>query len=249
MQIHVEETKRLRRASASIRDSGIIHVKVPHHWPRPVKASTIEQLVSRLERKDAQEKALLLKAERQSRLTLATQPELEEYVRQINAETLNVPLGKVQIGYARYNHLAQVNLRTKTMTVSRYCLHNAPADGLRYLIIHELAHYYESGHGPEFWALVARHVPDYRLQSRIMKAFHHQAVIQESIAETTAELLRDPELIAPQPKPVKSGYANKPCLKPKPIKTPGSANQRKRKSEKTGFIPDLMRQLVLWGHN
>ena len=69
------------------------------------------------------------------------------------------------------------------MTVSAYCLNQAPAEALRYLIIHELAHYFESGHGPRFWALVARHVPDYKLQSRIIKAFHHQAVTQEPTPE------------------------------------------------------------------
>lgn len=178
MEIHIEEARHIRRASASLRDGGVIHVKVPRHWPQAYRHEVTLELVERLQRRDAQEKALLERhAHLQTTITLHNQAELEAYVHRINAETFNIPLGKVRIGHSRYSHLAQVNLKTKTMSVSRYCLTQAPADALRYLIVHELAHYFESGHGPRFWALVAQHVPNYRLQSRIIKAFHHQAVI------------------------------------------------------------------------
>ncbi len=252
MQIQVEETRKLRRASASIRDGGIIHVKVPRHWPRDLKRSVIEELVGRLQKKDLQEKKLLAQqAAKQTPITLSTQAELEAFVRRINAETFNVPLGKVQIGNARYNHLAQVNLRTKTMTVSKYCLQNAPCEALRYLIVHELAHYFESGHGPKFWALVERHVLDYRLQSRIMKAFHHQAVIREEAA-TAQAAPQEPEMPVPAPvlKPTpKSGYASKPKGNtPKPVPAaPDAKPPKEPKQNKTGgLIPGFVRQLLLW---
>jgi predicted metal-dependent hydrolase len=260
MQVLVEETKKLRRASASIRDGGIIHVKVPRHWPREVKRSTIDELVNRIQKKDAQERALLVKAASQARITITTQPELERYVRQINAETFNVPLGKVQIGWSRYNHLAQVNLRTKTMTVSKHCLQNAPMDALRYLIIHELAHYFESGHGPAFWALVGRHVENYRLQSRIMKAFHHQAVITEELANATktspvADITEKNPVENPTPlsKPrTKAGYASKPSRTKKPTLIPESpkpATPSKPQPDKKSLVPEFIRQLLLWGNN
>jgi len=244
MQVHVEETKKLRRASASIRDGGIIHVKVPRHWPREVKRSTVDELVSRIRKKDAQERALLDKASHQNRISIETQPELERYVRQINAETFNVPLGKVQIGYSRYNHLAQVNLRTKTMTVSKYCLQNAPAEALRYLIIHELSHYFESGHGPKFWALVGQHVANYRLQSRIMKAFHHQAVISEEISEAENTALAQTTVVPANPPDSKNNYASK------PHHTPISNNKHASEvdqPEKKGLVPEFIHQLLLWG--
>jgi hypothetical protein len=252
MQIHVEETRKLRRASAVIRDDGAIHVKVPRHWARDLKRSAIEELVERLQRKDQREKALLAskKVAQQERITITTQTDLERYVRQINAETFNVPLGKIRLGYARYNHLAQVNLRTKTMTVSKYCLENAPANALRYLIVHELAHYFESGHGPEFWALVAKHVPDHRLQSRIMKAFHHQAVIQSN-----QSLLPKPESVDALPTATptrKSNYAQKPGNRatPKPITPPApvlkAAEIPPSEQNKTGLLPGLVKQLLLW---
>jgi hypothetical protein len=180
MYVRIEESRSIRRASACIRTAGEIHVKLPRHWPADTKQSITNELVERLTRKDAQQKQLLSRyADRQPCITLDTSEALEAFVRKINAETFCVQLGKVAIGKAKYHHLAQLNLHSKTMTVSIYCLKEAPAEALRYLIIHELAHYFESGHGPHFWALVERHVPDYRLQSRIMKAFHHQAVIQD----------------------------------------------------------------------
>ncbi len=267
MQVLVEETKKLRRASASIRDGGMIHVKVPRHWSRDLKRSAIEELVERLQRKDAQEKKLLDKASDQARITITTQAELERFVRQVNADTFNAPLGKVQLGYSRYNHLAQVNLRTKTMTVSKFCLQNAPVEALRYLIIHELAHYYESGHGPNFWALVGQHVPDYRLQSRIMKAFHHQAVIDDEKAQTLTEpdssgADSNPSLIPPAIPPSrprrKSPYASPPrnAAEKTGQKTTPAGKKRAVKQaaspaaspehDKTGLIPDFVKQLQLW---
>jgi predicted metal-dependent hydrolase len=231
MRIEVEECRKLRRASACIRDAGIIQVKVPRHWPKALKASVVSELVERIQKKDAREKKLLDQAERQNRITINTQAELETHVRHINAETFNIPLGKVQIGNAKYNHLAQVNLRTKTMTVSKYCLNNAPVDALRYLIVHELAHYFESGHGPEFWALVARHVPDHKQQSNIMKAFHHQAVIAEEsqVVEKPVPVPAAPIFLQPE-KPM----ATKLSRKPQP---------RKKESHPwAGFF----KQLLLW---
>ncbi|NBD74353.1 DUF45 domain-containing protein [Patescibacteria group bacterium] len=39
-----------------------------------------------------------------------------------------------------------------------------------YLIIHELCHVQEFHHGPAFWALVARHYPEYRAARRELRA-------------------------------------------------------------------------------
>lgn len=239
MRIEVEECRKLRRASACMRDAGMIQVKVPRHWSKALKASVVTELVERIRKKDAQEKKLLDQAEeQQDRITICNQAELEAYVRRINAETFQVPLGKIRIGNSKYNHLAQVNLRTKTMSVSKYCLNNAPAEALRYLIVHELAHYFESGHGPKFWGLVARHVPDYKRQSRIMKAFHHQAVIaaEQQATEQPAMLAELPTIQSPV-----SATAEIP--QPESDNAQGLKSGRKKESRPwAGFF----KQLVLW---
>jgi predicted metal-dependent hydrolase len=248
MQVLIEESRKLRRASACIRDGGTIHVKLPRHWPRHLKHSVTQELVERLQKKDEKERQLLNKAALQDTITITTNAELEAYVRAINEETFKVPLGKVQIGNAKYNHLAQVNLRTKTMTVSKYCLTQAPKEALRYLIVHELAHYFEAGHGPRFWALVGQHVADHRLQSRIMKAFHHQAVINEEATEVAA-----PATLPEAPAlPLKAGYATLPptpqSKRQKPVK-PRSNPVKPSPKKKNGLIPEFIRQLLLWGDN
>jgi predicted SprT family Zn-dependent metalloprotease len=255
MKVHIEECKGIRRASACIRDAGIIWVKVPRHWAKDVKHEVIRRLVDKIERKDSREKSLLAKqAAKQERVTIRTREELEAYVRRINAETFNVPLGKVRMGYSRYNHLAQVNLRTKTMTVSKYCLEHAPAEALRYLIVHELAHYFVAGHGPDFWALVGKHVPDYRLQSRIIKAFHHQTVIQASAGDDRLHEEEDTEpdgqpfeqpagLDAP---PKKTSRASRPTAARKPAIPEKPATQT-RKKPAGPFGPGWFQQLLLWG--
>src|SRR5690606_18094695 len=38
----------------------------------------------------------------------------------------------------------------------------ASSAALEYVLVHELAHLFERNHGPRFWALVERLLPDYR---------------------------------------------------------------------------------------
>ncbi len=52
----------------------------------------------------------------------------------------------------------------------------APPDVLEYLVVHELAHLRELNHSPRFWAIVAEHCPEYRLQQRWLK--DHGAMLQ-----------------------------------------------------------------------
>lgn len=190
MDIEITETTGRRTATATLR-SGAIQVRVPRHWPKGEKEETVRTLVRRVLAMDAKNKALLEKLLADdlsmplpgmptgpARITLNTVQALWEYVDRINRETFQVPVRKVRIGSARYTRLAQINLTTGVMTVSRYCLNNVPESGLRYLIVHELAHFFEANHSKRFWALVARHVPDYEKQSKLMKAFYHQAVEQ-----------------------------------------------------------------------
>ena len=46
----------------------------------------------------------------------------------------------------------------------------APPPALDYVVVHELCHLYEFNHSPRFWALVARHVPDYEVWKKWLKA-------------------------------------------------------------------------------
>jgi hypothetical protein len=97
---------------------------------------------------------------------------MENYVRRINEATLNVRFGGVRIGDAKYTRLAQINLKTKIITFSRYAIENVPERGRRYLVLHELAHVREANHNRRFWNMVAKYEPDYRRIGReIQNAF------------------------------------------------------------------------------
>ncbi|HEY9718215.1 MAG TPA: M48 family metallopeptidase [Trichormus sp.] len=84
------------------------------------------------------------------------------YVKRINEATLNVTIGGIRIGTAKYSRLAQINLHTRIITFSRFAIENVPERGRRYLVLHELAHVKEASHNRHFWDLVDRYEPDYK---------------------------------------------------------------------------------------
>jgi hypothetical protein len=84
------------------------------------------------------------------------------YVRRINQATFRVIIGGVRIGTAKYTRLAQINLKSRIITFSRYAIENVPERGRRYLVLHELAHVKEASHNKRFWNFVGQFEPDYR---------------------------------------------------------------------------------------
>jgi predicted metal-dependent hydrolase len=58
----------------------------------------------------------------------------------------------------------------------------APPAVLEYVVIHELAHRRELNHSPRFWAIVAAHCPDYRLQQRWLREHGARLMAVLSIA-------------------------------------------------------------------
>lgn len=45
-----------------------------------------------------------------------------------------------------------------------------PRAAVEYVVLHEYAHFVHPNHGPAFWALVARYLPDYRARRALLKA-------------------------------------------------------------------------------
>lgn len=84
------------------------------------------------------------------------------YVRRINEATLNVTIGGVRIGSAKYTRLAQINLKSRIITFSRHAIENVPERGRRYLVLHELSHVLEASHNKKFWSHVERYEPEYQ---------------------------------------------------------------------------------------
>ncbi len=101
------------------------------------------------------------------------------YVRRINQSTFNVAIGGVRIGSAKYSRLAQINLKTRILTFSRYAIENVPERGRRYLVLHELAHVKEASHNRRFWQLVANYEPDYKQIGRSLELAFKQNVKED----------------------------------------------------------------------
>jgi predicted transcriptional regulator len=166
-----------KSATAAIRN-GAIEVIIPRHWPEIIKHEVSRKLVSQIIKQHQQQQSLLAQYAQEQCITLSSPEALQAFVAQINAETFQLCLGPVQMGRSRYSRLAQLNTRTKVMTVSWYCLQDVPMKALRYLIVHELAHYLEANHSKRFWAHVAQFVPDYKIQRKVIQAFHQVRLAQ-----------------------------------------------------------------------
>ncbi|MEB3286443.1 MAG: M48 family metallopeptidase [Vampirovibrionales bacterium] len=240
----IEEVNDIKRASGVLRH-GAIHISVPKRWPKREKHDAIDYLKRILFQKAQKEAKLLAKLDQwmstpegQAQLiTIDTEQALNSYVRQLNLETLRVPLAKVRIGQAKFSRLAQMNIETRTMSVSKYCLKGVPEPALRYLIVHELAHLIEANHSKRFWRLVAQFVPDYKQQSDIIKAFHKRCVDLQSVPDIPNRLVQMVQTLATLPEPAAS---KQPAL-PKVFQELPPARQREDTKETTGLPAHLKR--------
>ena len=43
-----------------------------------------------------------------------------------------------------------------------------PFSCIEYVLVHELAHLVERGHGPKFWAVVEKHLPDWKVRRSLL---------------------------------------------------------------------------------
>lgn len=170
-----------RTARARIR-AGQLIVTMPRHWPRAEQESTLAKF-TRWAQKQAQAIRQLPPPASTTPVSLET---LVETVARINRETLNVTYSGVRIGRSRYTRLAQVNLKTRVLTFSRYAINGLPERALRYLILHELAHLIVPNHSAKFWALVARYEPDYLHQRQIAQSHYQRMAAAELPDESPA---------------------------------------------------------------
>jgi hypothetical protein len=166
-----------RQAVAQIR-KGVIEVQVPRHWSKDVKDDLSRQLIRRVQKEFERDFQLVQQNPGPFISFDPKKPDLSNWVNKLNDETVRVPVKKVRIGSSKYTQLAQMNIRSHVMTVSRFCITDVPERALRYLIVHELSHLIHADHSKSFWNLVAQFVPDYRNQRRVIAAFHRMRLYE-----------------------------------------------------------------------
>lgn len=94
--------------------------------------------------------------------------EVEALVHQINAQTLNVPLGRIRLKpmtsqWGSCSHRGHITLNTALLKLPRHLL--------EYVIVHELAHRLVKNHSRRFWDLVESVCPGAREARKELCAF------------------------------------------------------------------------------
>jgi hypothetical protein len=110
------------------------------------------------------------------------------YVGRINDATFKAAIGGVKIGTAKYSRLAQINLKSRVITFSRYAIENVPERGRRYLVVHELAHILEASHSKKFWDLVERYEPNYKQIGKQLDMAFKRNVRDEQLDRSPVQL-------------------------------------------------------------
>jgi predicted metal-dependent hydrolase len=176
-------SEKTRRQATGRRIAAGFEIKVPARWPNVIREQAAAKLAKRLVNQERKRLALLAWSQaNQPMIAITGEEALKAFVEPLNQETFQQQLNKIRIGPAKHTRLAQINIRTLSLTVSRYCLGTPPEAALRYLILHELAHGLEANHSPKFWAHVARFCPDYQHQHRVMVAYHQEQVLRSDPA-------------------------------------------------------------------
>ena len=163
-----------RTARAHMRQ-GVLHVRMPQHWPQAEQADVIARFMGWARKRVASWSDIPPPVIRPA----FHEASLTQLVRQINESTVQAPLRGVRMGKARRTRLAQANIRTGILTFSRHAIDGLCDEALRYLIVHELAHLRIADHSPAFWDLVARHVPDWKKWRRVAQGHFERAMADE----------------------------------------------------------------------
>ncbi|MEB3206527.1 MAG: M48 family metallopeptidase [Vampirovibrionales bacterium] len=174
--VQVERTTARQTASGRWGNQGMT-IRVPSQWSHYQSQSAIDSLKAQLLATLQQDIHLYTKALSDvPRITLLQTAALSCYISRLNFSTLKVAFNKARIGAAVSTRLAQANVKTGVITVSKHCLNNVPEPAIRYLALHELAHFIEANHSHRFWRLVATHEPNYRQLAKWIQAHHRLSV-------------------------------------------------------------------------
>jgi hypothetical protein len=189
-------TSRNRNAIARLKDDRII-ISVPHRWPKGDADAIAGRLEARAIRSIAKGKWGARKMRglefepgqefeilgRRFRITRKSEPErirkgiarrvlpdLEAKIRKINETHFRAEIRRVSL---RDNSSRWGSYSTKGTVNLNFRLLFAPPEILEYVIVHELAHSRYRGHGPRFWGVVERLVPDYKEKRKWLRENGH----------------------------------------------------------------------------
>lgn len=144
-RVLVRRSARRRRTVTITRRDGDLVVAIPSAMSRRDEARWVRTMVERLEQKE-------------SRAAVRSDADLMERALSLSARHFEGALRPTSVTWsarqaARWGSCTPLD---GTIRISDR-LREMPDDVLDYVLVHELAHLAEDGHGPAFWALVARY--------------------------------------------------------------------------------------------
>lgn len=158
--------KRVKNLTLRVKaPDGHVEISVPLREPQ----AFIEEMV-RSRRPWIDEHAARVRASVSSRAESATKEEIARWRAQIQRDTpLLVAKWEPVLG-VKHGSLAYRNMRSRwgscQPATGRICINVRlalfPPECLEYVIVHELCHLIVPGHGPDFHALLDRHLPDWK---------------------------------------------------------------------------------------
>lgn len=93
-------------------------------------------------------------------------PALRKIINELNENYFNVKINRISF---RHSNTRWGSCSTKgNITISTRLIF-APDDVIEYVCVHEIAHIIQPNHSPEFWALVAKAVPDFKQKLKWLK--------------------------------------------------------------------------------
>lgn len=142
-EVEVRRSRRRRRTVAAYREGGKVIVMIPARLSAAEEREWVATMLARLERSDRRRRP--------------NDDALARRAAELSARWLD---GKAQPQTVRWvdnqnNRWGSCTPGDSTIRLSKR-LQGMPPWVIDYVLVHELAHLLESGHGPDFWALVDR---------------------------------------------------------------------------------------------
>ena len=174
--VHERISSRARRARVDVRPDGQVVLTIPARGSRSAALRFLEQSHDWIERTRRRLKA-------RGELAAPAGPtrdvrELREITLREGRRLLDEEAARLGV---RYTQLRVRDARTRwgscgadgrIMLSLRLAL--APPEVFRYVVIHELCHLRWRGHGPRFWSLVERQMPEFETHRRWLRKHGHE---------------------------------------------------------------------------
>jgi predicted metal-dependent hydrolase len=101
-------------------------------------------------------------------------PRAEPWAQRMRAPIQNIAVRRLGYRWGSCNREGGVNIHWASMQL--------PASLVDYVLVHELAHLHKRDHSPEFWSVVGRAMPDYRVRREQLDRFGAQLWLPESVS-------------------------------------------------------------------